>query len=576
MRLIELTANMSSFRTVTFNPSGPSFVVARQKDPESSDREKTYNGVGKSLIIALIHFCLGSSNRDEFESALPGWIFSLQFAIGNTEYTATRATEKQDTICLNGKNIKPAQFNSKLATLCFDIPNDTKFLSWRTLLPAFLRSNRTAYIHFDTFGGTRNNDQKQMVNCFLLGLDVNLVTRKLAIRQEQLRIQGITSNFKKDKILREFLSGNRDISLSIRELGDQIEQLENNLERFEVAEDYFEIKTQADETQRLLQKISNRIVLLQAQVSAIDKSLQFFPDLGREKIEKIYNEASLNFPESVRTRLDDVENFHKQLAFNREKRLSEQKTRIVEKIKQVEDENVRNKKRLDELLQFLGAHQALDVFVKLSNRLSELKSKLSNLESYNKLQSEYRRLNREVKEDFLKENQRTEDYMDETRSMLDMNSDFFRRLSKRFYPGSPAGIKAIPNEKENKIRFDLDARIESDSSGGINNVKIFCYDLTLLFQRHNHHMNFVFHDSRLFDGVDERQKTEMVEVIDHLFSNSENQYIVTMNENQLEEVRRHLPSHKFEEIIERNTVLTLTDGSPSEKLLGINVDLRYD
>ena len=76
MRLIELSANKPSFRTVRFNPRGPSFIVARQKDPESSDKKRTYNGVGKSLIIALVHFCLGSNKKPGFETALPGWEFS--------------------------------------------------------------------------------------------------------------------------------------------------------------------------------------------------------------------------------------------------------------------------------------------------------------------------------------------------------------------------------------------------------------------------------------------------------------------------------------------------------------------
>ena len=63
MKLIELSANKESFKTVPFNKSGLSFIVAKQKNPETSDNGKTYNGVGKSLIILIIHFCLGAKKN---------------------------------------------------------------------------------------------------------------------------------------------------------------------------------------------------------------------------------------------------------------------------------------------------------------------------------------------------------------------------------------------------------------------------------------------------------------------------------------------------------------------------------
>ncbi len=51
MRLIRVRANQESFHTVTFNPYGLSFIVAKQKDPGSTEKGRTYNGVGKSLLI---------------------------------------------------------------------------------------------------------------------------------------------------------------------------------------------------------------------------------------------------------------------------------------------------------------------------------------------------------------------------------------------------------------------------------------------------------------------------------------------------------------------------------------------
>lgn len=123
------------------------------------------------------------------------------------------------------------------------------------------------------------------------------------------------------------------------------------------------------------------------------------------------------------------------------------------------------------------------------------------------------------------------------------------------------------------MQFNIDAKIELDTSDGINNVKIFCYDLTMLFKGHNHRVNFLFHDSRLFDGIDERQKADIFKIVYEKFTNQDKQYIATVNQNQLDEVKRLISEEHFDNIFTKNTVLTLTDELDSQKLLGIKVDI---
>ncbi len=136
-----------------------------------------------------------------------------------------------------------------------------------------------------------------------------------------------------------------------------------------------------------------------------------------------------------------------------------------------------------------------------------------------------------------------------------------------------AGLKITANDGDNQLLFDIDAKIESDTSDGINNVKIFCYDLTILFKGCNHNIDFIFHDSRLFDGIDERQKADMFKIAYEEFSKSGKQYIATVNQNQIDEIRRLMTQEDFKNIIVDNTILTLTDESDAGKLLGIRVDI---
>jgi len=138
---------------------------------------------------------------------------------------------------------------------------------------------------------------------------------------------------------------------------------------------------------------------------------------------------------------------------------------------------------------------------------------------------------------------------------------------------SVAGLSISNNEGDNQLRYTIDARIESDFSDAINTVKTFCYDLTLLLKGHSHRMGFLFHDSRIFDGIDERQKSEMFFILSERFTNSPYQYIATVNQNQLEEIKKQIGEHACEAIVPPHVVLTLTDESPEAKLLGISADI---
>jgi uncharacterized protein YydD (DUF2326 family) len=205
-----------------------------------------------------------------------------------------------------------------------------------------------------------------------------------------------------------------------------------------------------------------------------------------------------------------------------------------------------------------------------------MKTKLESLEKYQALQAEYKEKLRNAEKIQLEQSEITENYIAEIESDINELRDYFRSLAKRFYPTAVAGLSVNNNEGDNLLRYNIDAKIESDNSDGINNVKIFCYDMTLLFKGQNHNIDFIFHDSRLFDGIDERQKTELFKIVYEEFANSRKQYIATVNQNQLNEIKDYMEPELFQKIINDNTVLTLTDDDESEKLLGITVDINDD
>lgn len=576
MYLIRVYSNQKSFREVNFNnPSGINFIIAKQKNPETTDLGKTYNGVGKSLLVRIIHFCLGAKNKSykSFCEKLKGWEFYLEFKINDNTYTVKRSTDKSQKIFLNNEELSINNFNKKLQNLCFEIPDNISFLTFRSLIPFFIRSNKESYVTYKKPGKTHSDYQILLYNAFLLGLDITLAQKKYDIRKEKERIKELEKNFKNDSLLRDFFTGNKDVSLTLIDLDEKINRLDSQLKNYKVAEDYYDVQKEADKIENELFELNNNILLLENSIENIDKSLVHSPDLNKKNIESIYKEVNIHFSENVNKTLDELESFYEKLISNRKKRLLEQQNKLKFDLQVKKKFSKELQSNLDKLMTYLGEHQALDLFIKLTNKSAELKSERENLQKYQELQSEYKTKERQAEKEFIELTDYTELYLSKLEIHISELRDYFRNLAKIFYPNSAAGLTIENDDGDNQLRFNIDAKIESDASDGINNVKIFCYDLTMLFKGKNHRINFIFHDSRLFDGTDERQKTSIFKIINERIKNSNKQYIATINQNQLEEIKKHLTDAEYNEIINQNIILTLTDDSDSEKLLGIKVDI---
>ena len=92
MKLLSLRANQPSFHPIVFK-DGINIIVGKQVAPLDENDGNTYNGVGKSLTLHLIHFCLGANKITSFAQKLPNWEFTLNFEIDGVTYYSTYCLE---------------------------------------------------------------------------------------------------------------------------------------------------------------------------------------------------------------------------------------------------------------------------------------------------------------------------------------------------------------------------------------------------------------------------------------------------------------------------------------------------
>lgn len=571
MQLISLEANRPSFKTVHFNPKGLTLIIGKST---STDKNNTYNGVGKSLLLQIVNFCLGSNKIPAFEQHLSGWEFTLNFKVDDKRFSSRRAAKKQNKLYLNDKEFGQTAFNAEIERLLVDIPEDSPYLTFRTVLSRFYRTGRASYV--SSLATAKEQPFSSLVNnAFLLELDLDYVYQKRNTRKRYQELENFEKSFKNDPVIREYYAGDLDVEFEISRLTQDVKKLEYDIKNYNVAENYAAIQSEADGIAEKLSKMKNRLYYLNTSIKNIKHSMSLYQDMDLEKVYNLYGEITDLFKEGTLQTLENVTAFHKNIHIKRSERLAKELKTLF--ATHLEEEKSKNElqKAFDEKMKLLAKSRALDSFAAINVQLTELKSKLSKLQDYKNISAHSKKKMAEAQKELSSQEVTTIEYLEAYKEQEHPVYLGFSDLANYFYPGVPAGISIQNNEGNNQERFKISVKIQNDASDGINEVKIFCYDLNNLINSRVHHFQSIFHDSRMFSDIDPRQRAILLQRAHKLTKECGKQYIATINEDQLMSLKDFLSEEEFKEIL--GTVrLELKDDSPESKLLGVQIDMQYE
>lgn len=571
MQLISLESNKPSFNTVHFNPNGLTLIIGKST---STDKTNTYNGVGKSLLLQIVNFCLGSNKIPAFEQYLSGWEFTLSFKVGDKRFTANRAAKNQNKIYLNDKEFGQTAFNAEMERMLLDIPENSPYLTFRTVLSRFYRTGRGSYV--SSLTTAKEQPFSSLVNnAFLLELDLAYVYQKRSTRKRYQELEKFEKSFKNDPVIREYYTGDLDVEFEISRLTQDVKKLESDIKNYNVAENYAAIQAEADGMAEKLSQMKNRLYYLNTSIKNIKHSMSLYQDMDLETVYNLYGEITELFKEGTLQTLKNVTAFHKSIHVKRSERLAKELRNLS--ATHLEEEKSKNElqKAFDEKMKLLAKSRALDFFAAINAQLTELKSKLSKLQDYKNISAHSKKEMAETQKELSSQEVTTIEYLEAYKEQEHPVYLGFSDLANEFYPEVPAGISIQNNEGNNQERFKISAKIQNDASDGINEVKIFCYDLNNLINSRVHRFQSIFHDSRMFSDIDPRQRAILLQLAHKLTKAYGNQYIATINEDQLTSLKDVLAEEEFEEIF--GTVrLELKDDSPESKLLGVQIDMQYE
>lgn len=576
-------SSRATFKELAFH-RGLNVLVA-EKTPGATFRQ-TRNGTGKSSLVELIHFLLGS-NCDKSSifkhNSLIYDYYGMDFDLGGSRTQVTRSGQRSSDVHVrtedyrlwpresgvSGSELKLSNNHWKalLGLIMFGIRNDPESTAkfgptFRSLVSYFARRQSANGFTVPEKHSTLQQLWDSQVSIFyLLGLDWTIPQQWQTVRQKEGALKELRRIVKEGE-LGDVFGTVADLRTKLTLAEDRLQRLRKSIESFNVLPQYQELEQEATQLTQKLADYSNLNTADRELILELERAVQSEPIPPLENLERLYAEVGIVFPNIAIKRIEEARDFHQSVVNNRRSYLQEEIEAAKHRIAERESKMRILSQRRAEIMQLLNSHGALDHFLELQARIGKMEAEVESIRQRfitaeqiegqkNELEIERRKLLVRLQQNY-----------QEQENILKDAIVTFQEISNSLY--ETAGSLTI-KETFNGPQFEI--TIQGGKSKGISNMKIFCFDLMLMKISSDRGFGpgFLIHDSHLFDGVDDRQIATALHIGAQLANEYGFQYIVTMNSD---DVPRELPQgFNFNDY---KLPIQLTDARDDGGLFGIH------
>jgi uncharacterized protein YydD (DUF2326 family) len=538
--ILAVRANQTSFKPVKFT-HGFNVILADRTTKSSSKDSR--NGLGKTTLIEVIHFCFGSKGEALRVPELQGWEFDLEFLARGKPVRVWRSVDAPGTVTVEADTalwpIKPERregadvlpvsaWNRLLGWLYFDLPWEDEpdyAPTFRSAISYFIRKGRDAYsVPFVHFPQQQEWD-KQVNTAFLLGLAWEDASKLQQLKDKE-KILRTLKQAARTGVMRGLLGSVGELEAEKVRLEGEIGASSKRLSEFQVHPEYRTIREAANRLTDEMHALTNESVTDDRLASFYESSIQQERAPESDDLRQVYEAAGVALPGVVLRRFEEVENFHHTLISNRRDFLGSEIARLRRRIADRDEVVRRRSDERAEHLRVLQTHGALEEYTELQRthlslvaKMKDLEVQIGNLKRFEAGQSAVK-----IEKEVLQQDARR-DY--------DQRSDAREKAIAIFNSNSEALYSAPGNLviDVGSTGFKFGVEIQRSGSQGVSSMKVFCYDLMLarLWAERDPSPRVLVHDSTIFDGVDERQVAHALVRAHEESAQAGFQYICLMN-----------------------------------------------
>ena len=338
----------------------------------------------------------------------------------------------------------------------------------------------------------------------------------------------------------------------------ELDELSIKIEKLQIAEDSVELIQLHSEKKYKLKNLKLEQENLKLRINRLNELIDEMKnvDLTYSDVLKIYEMAKVDVPDMVKRTLDDVQKFYDSMFSDKINVYSNNVKEYQEKIDKIQREIVELTSVVDDLASKISDN---NLFKEAMNLYQIKSAELSNVESeYNKTVgaisnlSEKKTLELEINKQYIILEEQMKQYdskiTEYRKYIFDLVNEVYGDDNKAFF--DIAVSSSSKRLESSPIVFDLN--LIGEFGEGVNAVKNVLMDILIFF--YNTNIEFLIHDSACFEGIDKRQLSTLLEIINNIALDINKQYIFSINEYHVDAT-----DEKLKELIENRTVLALSE-----------------
>ena len=526
-------------REVNFNENGLSIIYGEVEKPNNNN--ETTNSIGKTVLLKILNVILGAKNsgKDTIKG-LKDYKVKSKIKSDDKEYEVSLVIGNSKEYFIDNKKMNLTKYKE-----FFNI--ERSYFSKQIMLEK--RKNLISNV-------SKNSTKDDYATVLhLLYLDeIEDIFTKIKKKQDEIDIIGkYNKSFKEDTT--ELKKEQFNLEMKKKQIDDELSDLNNKLETLKISENIEEIAQKRTLVDQNIKDIAEKIQLNEIKIKKYNEILNDSNDnnISLQEVEKIYEVANIEIPEMVKRKLNEVEDFYKNLLDDKSQIYKEQIEKLEKNNQELKDSINIAKQELDMLSGIISENdsfrEAIKIYdiktkdkIEIDTQISEISGKLTQINNTQNIKGNidilYSELYKEYENAQLKINRYqkfiydivNKIYIEETRNpyLSFTISDVYKYI-------------AMP--------LKIDLSIEGDSGEGITAVKFLLFDLMIM--NFNEKIEFLIEDSACFEGIDRRQIINLIEEAQNISNKTQKQLIISLNKYLISDYDK----------IKDNIVLTLSENN---------------
>lgn len=528
--------------------NGVNFIFAKKE--KNTDTKNSLNGVGKTLLLDLIDYCLLSSESKLIKSAksnndLKNASVVLEFVLDSEDYIVKRSFADPNKNILFGIKKAPSSYNSiddVKDIFCDLVFKNEKYSGrysnkwFRRLFSFFVKKQSAKSESFsDPIKYIKEASEAELIQYHLLFLNIDN-----ALFYKNFNLQ---SEFKKKipaiKEVRNLVQdtyGLPDISHAeneIDKLNAQVKKLEENIKQFKLADQYEDVEKQSNQLTLQIKELWFQNFSDRKKIESYQESFRLNDDLNVRKVSAMYKDLNDLLAQKIEKTLEEAIKFRKQIVQSRKDFLKTEINDLETGTKKREITIKELEERRAELFKFLEAKDAIADLSEAYLELSKKREELNDLSGKIKLYQDLKKEEADLKQEEAKLYAEIVSFIQKIQKDLSVFRQKFFDVHNAIYVENKdrSSFTLVSNERKDS-KINIDVSLPADLSKGKNQGRTLIYDLAVLFhgiEKDIRLPRFLIHDG-IFDGMDKAHFVHLYEYLEKLSKNVKFQYLITLNE----------------------------------------------